>query len=50
LQSVSEALLENVDGAERGFFQLFGPPPYWDSTDDADREADDDVGDLEDDE
>ena len=29
LQSVSEALLENVDGAERGFFHLFGPPPYW---------------------
>jgi len=50
LQSVSEALLESVDGAQRGFFQLFGPPPYWTSAEgdelgdevDADEAPDDD--------
>jgi hypothetical protein len=29
LQAVSEALLEGADDATRGFFQLFGTPPYW---------------------
>lgn len=48
LSAVSEALIEQVDGAEQSFFTLVGPPPYWtvvptdvDSTEDIDDDDDD---------
>jgi HKD family nuclease len=41
LSAVSEALIEQVDGAEQSFFTLLGVPPYWTvATPDVNSEAD----------
>jgi len=47
MQDLSEALLEDVDGAELAFFTAFGRPPYWSATvetsiPDEDEDEDDD--------
>lgn len=40
---------ESVDGAERGFFQLFWPPPYWTGAPGDEVDTDDEIEELEDD-
>jgi HKD family nuclease len=48
LQSLSEALLEGAEGAERGFFHVFGPPPYWRSVDGHQIDTEEEVEDVDD--